>query len=267
MSAAQRRRRGSRYHHDDTIDAILSKFASQPNSARVVLIEELVNGLKTDSLWEKIDFLYVMAAHEDTAARVNWKSPGDFTLANIGSPTFTADEGYTGDASTIALNTGFDLGVHATQYTQNSAHGGAWVRAGASANTTVLGARDLTVSTRQLRIDPRRADGSFLLRVNQEINTAKNSGWSNSTGHYIVNRSGSSALQFYYDGSNTSLNVNVTASSTGVPTGQNVFLLAINDDPSSPSASQISIAHIGSSLDSTQAADLYTRFSTYMAGL
>ena len=68
----------------------------QPTNARKALIDALITSLKSAGVWAKLDVLWIPAAHDSQAGRLNWKSPGTFTLAEVSSPTFTLIHEYHG---------------------------------------------------------------------------------------------------------------------------------------------------------------------------
>lgn len=85
-------------------DAIVTNGGSDPDTTRKNLINDLVTGLKSDSIWSKVTALYLFAAHDSVAARVNIKTPTNLASA-VNSPTFTTDRGYTGDAVSAHVDT------------------------------------------------------------------------------------------------------------------------------------------------------------------
>src|SRR5262245_39221350 len=85
--------------------ALLAAMTVQPNAARQTLINDLIYALKQSGAWAKMDFLYVLAAHDNQAARLNWKTAANLATVN-GTCTFTVDRGYNGDGSTGYLGTG-----------------------------------------------------------------------------------------------------------------------------------------------------------------
>ena len=60
--------------------------------------------------------------------RLNWASPSTFELSEVSSPTFTSDEGFTGNGATSTLDTGINMGVDTTQFNQSTLNGsfGGW---------------------------------------------------------------------------------------------------------------------------------------------
>lgn len=85
---------------DDIFNAeaedIVNAFTTPATIGRKHLINMTVGALKGFGLWDLCIYLYVMAAETDQAGRIAWKNPGTFTIVNtIGTPTFTADRGFT----------------------------------------------------------------------------------------------------------------------------------------------------------------------------
>ena len=82
----------------------------------------LMLGLKSSGAWAKLDLFYVFAtnATPDTAALVNWKSGfPNGTLVN--SPTFNANQGFTGNGTDAYIDTNFDPTISGINYTQDNA--------------------------------------------------------------------------------------------------------------------------------------------------
>src|SRR5690606_35810663 len=101
-------------------------MTTPPTRARQLLINTTITNLIAAGLWPKLDVLYLLAAADEQAARLNWKNPGTFTCTAVNSPTFTADRGFAGDGSTSYLDTNFNISSASGRlYEQNSAHIGA----------------------------------------------------------------------------------------------------------------------------------------------
>ncbi|WP_312619986.1 hypothetical protein [Agrobacterium pusense] len=92
---------------DPDAAAFVARMTVQPSPARAGLIETLIKTLKSGGVWPKLDILYLTAAHDSQAARLNLLN-GSSTLAPMNSPAFTVDRGYTGDGSSSYLDTGYD---------------------------------------------------------------------------------------------------------------------------------------------------------------
>ena len=118
----------------------LTYFAAMsvaPDDTRKGHLNTLIASLKTAGVWAKLDGLYIMAAHDAQAARVNAVNPASVATAN-GTITFTTDRGYAGNGTTGYLNTGFNpTTAPSPKYARNSAHMGAWSRTAVNAGVEI----------------------------------------------------------------------------------------------------------------------------------
>ncbi|MBG35940.1 MAG: hypothetical protein CMH92_09050 [Oceanicaulis sp.] len=247
---------------DGDAQAIIDQMSAPPASARQLLIDDLVTGLKADGIWTKLDALWVMAAHSEQAGKINWKDPTGSALSTVNSPAFTTDQGYTGDGTSAYLNTNYAPSVDGVSLTQNSGAAGVWVRAtGASGN--YLGVTDRTgVPEHHLRIE--NNTGTNRARFN-DVSWVSYATSSAANKLLASNRSSNNATQLYTNGTSDGSG---TATAIGLPKYA-LYLLAQNFDgsPNGYTSGQISIAFIGGSLTSTEHANLYSRLNTYMTGL
>lgn len=101
---------------------LLAAMSVQPDMRRTIIIDTFIGALKAAGVWSKIDVMWVFAAHDEQAARINWKSPGNFTCAVINSPVFTPNIGYAGDGVSGYLDPSWVKSTHAVQFTLNDAH-------------------------------------------------------------------------------------------------------------------------------------------------
>lgn len=177
-------------------EALVARMAVQPAPARKALIDTLVGSLKASGVWAKLDALYILAAHDAQAARLNWIAD-QWALSPSGAPAFTVDRGYTTDGVDDSLS----LGVGATAFTwfqRNSATLAIWSRsnrldlgAGTIGNAATTGAR--------ITLIPRNASGAIGSRLNSSTATGGGTvatGW----GLTAVTRTSSTAVQHYKDG-------------------------------------------------------------------
>jgi hypothetical protein len=108
------------------------------------LINQLIASLKTYqtsfgvSLWSSLDFLFLVAAHDSQAARINWKTPTEVGTL-VGSPTFVTDRGYTGVLNTSYTDTGINFFSANPQLTFGMNHIGGVVNNAHSSNGNVVG--------------------------------------------------------------------------------------------------------------------------------
>lgn len=223
----------------------------------------LINGLVTDGVWSKLDVLHVYATQDSTTAKLNLVSTSYSGIAN-GSPTFTADRGFTGviSSSTVYIDSQFTASsASSPRFVQNSAHLSLW---NLTLNSTADYAFGVKSSAVNAGIMPEWNDTNAYCYVNgPQFGAVANSdprGWT------LANRSSPSAVQLYRNGS--SIFTASSNNSTGIP---NLGIHALGYQNSSSAhvgvAYQQSMISIGSSLSSTDATNFYNRLRTYMTAV
>src|SRR5690606_29926553 len=91
------------------LDYALSQSYSIPTLAQQVKQNQFVLDLKAAGIWTQLDLLYVFATDGDRDfAKINWIDPGSFTATEHNTPSFTVNEGFTGNGSNAYLDTGWD---------------------------------------------------------------------------------------------------------------------------------------------------------------
>jgi hypothetical protein len=237
---------------------------SSQNSAAVTT---LICGLVTDGVFAKLDVLYLFAINSQVNALVNAVSPGTFNGTANGSPTFSANNGFTGVAAstTVYIDTGFNPNTQSgsSKFALASAHVSCWsftnVGAGIDGHPCI-GETGVGANVGSI-VQPHYLDNNFYVEINSaQFSPAANA---NSTGHYIGNISASGAQQGYKNGA-------LAGSGTGATTtlgNADIVVLASNNSGtgvSSGSPMQISMASIGGSLSSTDVTNFYNRLCTYL---
>ena len=235
--------------------ALVAAMTSRPTEARIALINTLINSLKTAGVWAKLDVLWIPAAHDSQAGRLNWKSPSTFTLAEVSSPTFTADRGYTGNGTSSYLTTGWIPSTNGVNYVRDNASLFAWSRTSALIAAGIFGGG--TAAT--FRIMPRSTGDFFGYLAND--GTSRGPANTDGTGFYGWSRTGATATQPYKNGVAQGA-VDATASTT-IPAGQ-ANLLRTN---SVFSSAEIAVAAAGAGMDATENLALYNALQTYMTAI
>ncbi len=223
----------------------------------------LIDGLVSDGVWSKLDALYIFATQDATTANLNLISTS-YPASPSGSPTFTADNGYTGASSGPKnIHTGFIPSTASSpKFTRNSAHISMWglnnINPGGA---TVMGSGTSGAIT---GMHIRYVDNNSYYYCNSSGNDLVVANAS-SVGHFLANRSTSSAAQGYKNGS--SVVTNNSSTSTAV-TAQEIYVCGQNDNGAAFGVgNQTAMASIGSSLNSTEAGNFYTRLRTYMTAV
>lgn len=143
--------------------ALLAAMTIQPSVGTITLINTLIASLKSyttsfgQTLWQSLDFLYVLAAEQEQHCLINWKNPSQIGTI-VGSPAFTADRGIKGSYGVSYIDTGINLSTSGFQLTSSQNHIGAVMYNGTNQTiaqsshigTAVSGAEDN--STYNLRV-------------------------------------------------------------------------------------------------------------------
>lgn len=225
--------------------AIFAAMSPQPDSARKALINSTVSSLISSGIWAELDLLYILAAHAEQPAQINWKNPGTFTLTKNNSPSFTVDRGFTGNSTNAFLNSGAALSSLTKFATVPcNLHVSAW----SLSNIAETGNRGIvgpsTNTPAEVRLIPRNSS-------NQSKGMARSSSTSfeiiasnsNGSGFFLYTRQGNDNQKIFRNGlmlGSSNLNMGSPISLTG-----NFALLRSADASTNYSGLQIAQASIG----------------------
>jgi hypothetical protein len=100
-----------------------------PSSGQQLLQNQLVVDLKDAGIWSKLDTFGVWATDGDSDfALIDWIRLTDYTAVN--SPTFTANQGFTGDGTSSTIGINFNASTSGINYQLNNASFGVYRRSG-----------------------------------------------------------------------------------------------------------------------------------------
>jgi hypothetical protein len=241
----------------------MASAGSEPDTARKGHINTLIAALKTAGVWTLLDVFYVMAAHAESVSLLNWIT-NDF---NGVAPAagFTTDRGWIGNGTDRVIDTGYTPSTEGTNYLQNGAHIAVYSRTNATnANYLDVGLMSAAASD-NLRVNIRGAADDYRARINTASGTdAFDTGnQTDSRGHFIVNRTASTATDAYRNGAKIGA-TSATASGT-VPSG-NIALLG-SQESSIYSARELASFSAGGQLNATKVGDYYTAVQAYMTAV
>lgn len=223
--------------------AIIAAMTPPPDAARALAINSTVTSLQSTGLWPLLDALFILAAHDAQAALLNWKNPSQ-VASTVNSPTFTTDQGYTGNGTSSYVDTGIKSTAVGSVGTQNSNHIGVYCLNNVGSNSAV-GNTAQSVQPRNV------ADDHLWGRAGNSSNTDTGLA-STSLGHSIINRVDSSYISGYKDGA---LLATVASASSALDSVNNNFICARS--PGNFGTYLVSAAHWGAGLTTQQIADLY----------
>ena len=232
---------------------LVARMSVAPSNARKARIDTTVGALKSAGLWSKLDALYMLAAHDAQAARLNWISTS-YTLSEVNAPTFTTNAGYAGNGTSSYLESGYNPTTAGGVFTQNSAHMGLW-----SNSASVTAAAD--IGNLNTAVVCRTSADLIAVRLNASVSAAPIAS-TDGSGHFIGSRSGSAAIDEYRNGSSVGRGA---ASTSAAPSNSTFWIGARNN--TAFSARQISVAHWGSALTAAEVTALYDILDQYLNGL
>lgn len=229
-------------------------------AGRINLVSNLIRGLKVDGVWTKINRLWLTAAQNSASAIIDLVTAA--SLSPINAPTFTADQGYTGNGTSSYLNTNSNsIG------TQNSSAFGFYNRTNkAGADAVEFGASDATRDFLS-SVSIKNADGNLFFEINDDQGDVGRAAPANCAGIYVISRINGTDATIYKGGASFATN---GEASVGVAV-QNYAALATISSGGTPqffSATQNAMVMLGSAgFNATDAFNFTTRIQTYMTAI
>jgi hypothetical protein len=166
-----------------------------------------VLSFKSVGIWSKLDVLYIMATNNSNMATLNFKNPSAHQLTLVNSPTFTANQGFKGNASTSYLNTNFNPATSGVQYTLNNASRFIYLKTAFVTSPYYIldSAQNFSINTLQNRSvnDQKINQGTSVVSSNADLSGA---------GLKVINRTSSTNVELF----NGSTQISRTATSTSI---------------------------------------------------
>lgn len=235
---------------------LVNAFSAAPTATRKALLNTTINTAVVCGAWDRLDVLYVMAAADSQAASLNWRNPGAFPLVVAGSPTFTANQGYTGNGTDAVLSTGYDPSTTSFGFSQNDAHAGAFIL-----TTSASTAFDIYSAGTRVRIRGRTSGAQPQVALSTATGTI---GAGGAVAPLYVSGTRS-------DATNQSISINgvfssVAANTTNATAVGVISALGVTGGGQFTDR-QMALFHVGRSLTQPHQACLYKAFSTYLQAI
>lgn len=249
-------RGGAAAEPDSDSLALIARMSVTPNKTRQTIIDRAVKGLKAAGVWSKLDALWMMAAHDPQAARLNWIG-SSFNLQAVNSPSFLANRGYMSDGSSSYLNTQFNPATATSpKFTQNSAHLGSFCVTSTNAGF------DIGIGTARLAAGS--AIATCAARMNSTTQPSAPNGGS-AVGHTVADRANSATMTLTKDGVQVGSGAAVSAA-VGSAT---FFVLGYNTGATAAlfTTRRVGCVHVGGSLTESERQAMADVLTTYMAAI
>jgi len=120
---------------DAATTALVALMAVQPDATRLAIIDNTIRLLKGQNIgglnpslinvWNKLDALWMYAAHTQQASLINWKTPGTRDSILVNSPTFVSNSHITSPTRTdVYIDTQFNISTSWAVGAANNCHFG-----------------------------------------------------------------------------------------------------------------------------------------------
>lgn len=217
----------------------------------------LINGGVSDGWFAKLDLLYIFGTQSNGVALLNLIQ-NQYNGSIVGSPTFTADQGFTG-AAVSCINSNFNPTMAISpKFIQDSASLGAWsLTAGVETGGAIAGADSATNNT---TIYPDFGGPGTYIRINDSTGSGQISATPDGSGFYLGSRTSSSNRDGYWNGASIG---NANSAVSQGPDNFTAAFGATNSSPSAPSTKKIFSGVMGGALTSTDASKLYSRLRAF----
>jgi hypothetical protein len=174
-----------------------------------------VLSLKSAGIWSKLDILYLFATNNSNMATLNFKAPSSHQVTLVNSPSFTASQGFKGNASTSYLNTNFNPATSGVQYTLNNASRFIYLKTAFITSPYYL--LDSYLTFTQNTFQNRNSNDQ---KINQTSGVISSNADLSGAGLKVINRTSSTNVELF----NGSTQISRTATSTSIASGNQYVL-------------------------------------------
>lgn len=243
---------------EDEYKLILARATSLgytlPSASQQIKQNQLISDLKAAGVWTRLDVLYVFATDGNNSfATLNWKNPNSNQCTLVNTPTFTTNQGFTGNGVSSNIDTNYNPNTFTSpNYLINDASLGWWKR-----TTGTVASNKRIINVTSGRINIANANTNY-----QMFNTTFGTGNGQTiatdfsiTGFALTNKTGSLAGT-HYVANTTPRNYTVVGGAVDVLPDTNIILLISSD-------TQISYFFAGANLNS-YVSPIYTAFTNYI---
>ncbi len=239
---------------------LIAAMSVQPDAARRGLYNDLIVGLKADGVWSLIDCLYIFAAHDVQAARLNIRARA-FDATEVNSPGFTTDRGYTFSGSAHLDTTFNPATASAPQFAQNSAHASAYVNlATTDTGSTAAVIGQTSAGTGSTLLRPRSGTNNVEGRLNMSSNI--NFGVVGSRlGFFTLSRTASNLTTAYRE----SAVAGTSSSASAAPQSASLWFGRLTT--STNTQDRVAAGSFGAALSAAQETALRTRVVAYLGAI
>jgi hypothetical protein len=248
--------------YDADASTLFAAMTTDPGATRKGLYNDLIVGLKADSLWTKIDALYIFAAHEWQTALLNCKAPGTYNASEVNTPTFTQDLGYKA-TGTAYIDTNFNpFSASSPNHVQNSGTLYGYINQVTSdAGSTVPLIGNSNGSGTLLFIRPRNASDYIDTRLHS-VQVSSFFSVTTRLGGTAASRTASTTSQGYRNGTAVG---STSSAVSSAPTNHTITVLRYSAIYNTND--RVAAMVIAGGMDATEHSNLHSRISTFLTAI
>jgi hypothetical protein len=244
--------------YDTDAQAFFDAMGTAPNDAVKTAVDDLITGLKTDSVWAELDALWPLNMPTLADSLLNMKDPTGTAATAVNSPTHTPYVGIAGDGSTSYINTNWNPTDDGSSYVLDDCSMGIWLVGGTDTSSAKYAMGE--ISHAQLLPYWTTMRGGLNGSSQDQLGTV-----ATRLGFSAVDRPDSSNIVGYRDGSGFTPFSRASSS-----LGDSDFFLGGRSNSGSLNAAldqQMSCAYVGGSLGGTKQTALYNRLNTFRTAM
>lgn len=254
--------------YSDEATALFARFSGTLTYTDKTNIDNLIVAGKSHGWWNKMDLFYVFAiGTNSTDALLNWKSTS-FAATNVNSTSWTAYQGFTSNGSSSYLNTNYKPITNATNYSQNSASVGVYIRTNNATIDITNGNVEIgnmgADANYSIQLFPRYTpSGNAYTRLNSSALT--NGVVPTAAGFLISSRNNASSVNLYKNGSPLATSSSASTTIRDI----DIFVCGCNRSGSSPvyGINQVAVAFLGSGLSADDVTNISNDVNAYMTAV
>lgn len=236
---------------------LTTSFGTNPSSAYITALNNFIAGMRTDGELLLLDRFWIFAQEVQGYARVSIVNPTSTQITEVNTPTWTANQGYTGNGINRYLTPNFNFRNDGVNAVRASISHGVYVRSNVTENKAVAGVTD---GTSQVFLRSRRSDANAHGSANSNNITVVVAA---ASGLLAAQRTTNNAAALFRNGS--SIGTTTGADPQLANLGDMVFGFRNSGGVNELSSNQISMRFIGSG--AMNMTDFYNRWTTFATAI
>lgn len=237
------------------------------NPVEQVAINNLVIGLKRDSLWGKMIAIYPFVGGTSTTTKYNLANPIYYEITWNGGVTY-ASTGVKGNGSNAYGDTGIEISATNTSTgITTSLSYSVYSRTDSTGEDIDMGVDRFA----QIQLLCKRGNGNCIMDNYNSTNGRINASVTNSQGFFLSTRTSQTLMRGYRNNSQIGSDVTGSATTSNITIcAKNIYVLAQNYSTSgaqSFSNRELAFMHFGLGLDTTESTNLYNLVDAFQKTL